>query len=296
MARIVVTSDIHYDDEVDLTPPATVAGLVQRIAAVSPDAVVLAGDLGHPLRNFAGCLRLFTELGVPLGVVAGNHDIWRDPDGEPGSAELFLEALPSAVRATGAAWLEGDAIVVGRTAIVGSLAWYDYSAVDPTLRLSLEQLAELKQHATNDWVWVDLPWSDEAFSARLRRSLVTRLESLEWDESIDSILLVTHVPLFEEQMVRRTDEASWGLLRAYFGNFTTGREVLRFPKLKAVVSGHTHRAAKGRVVSRPPLPDVAVHVVGSDYGEPTFLTVDMASPPGSDLRGQIHRSAPPLIG
>ena len=295
MARIVVTSDLHYDDEVDLTPPATVAALAGRIASHDPDVVVIAGDLGHPIRNFQGCLSLFTQFPVPVGVVAGNHDIWRDPDGRSSSDDLFLRALPSAVRDAGMAWLEEDTIVVGRTAVVGSLIWYDYSAVDPSLSLSLEQLAELKQHATNDSIWIDLPWTDRGFAARLRRGLEARLDALEWDADIDHVVLVTHVPLFEEQMVRRTDEASWGLIRAYFGNFTTGEAVTVYSKLRAVVSGHTHRRVHARPVERPGLPPLPVYTVGSDYGEPASLVVETAERLEERPLSRIRPSGPPWI-
>ena len=293
MPRIVIASDIHYDDELDLTPPATVSALATRAASLAPDAVALAGDLGHPFRNFEACLRHFGRFDVPVGVVAGNHDIWRDPEAATSSAELWRRRLPDAVRAAGMAWLEQDTILVGRTAVVGSTAWYDYSAVDRSLRLADEQIVELKQHATNDSVWIDFPWSDQHFADVLRVGLLARLEALEWDDTVDRVVLVTHVPLFEEQMVRRTDEASWGLMRAYFGNLRTGAAVLRFPKLAAVVSGHTHRPVAGRPVERSGATPVAVHVVGSDYGEPGLVVLDLPDDLEQGGSRRIRRGPPP---
>ena len=56
------------------------------------------------------------------------------------------------------------------------------------------------------------------------------------------IVVATHVPLFEEQTFRKPRDYQWELSGAYFGNFTTGRDVLACPKVTHVVSGHTHHA------------------------------------------------------
>jgi len=118
-----VASDLHFDLAGRLTSPATVAALVEQIRATEPAAVVLAGDLGHPLENFRRCLAAFRSLPVPVAVLAGNHDVWRDEVGL-GSRELWEHGLADATREAGALWLEDGELRIDDVAIVGSLTWY----------------------------------------------------------------------------------------------------------------------------------------------------------------------------
>lgn len=280
--RIVVTSDLHFDSAGQLTPPGVVEALTHRISDAKPDAVVLAGDIGHPLAEFRACLDAFRAIaarGVPVGVLAGNHDVWHDPGG-PGSEELWERALPEAVRAEGMVWLETDDIRLGSTAIAGSLAWYDYSAAAPHLNFDEDHYARIKSSLNNDGDYIDWPWSDADFAWKLRRGLVSRLRRLQADASVTEIVVVTHVPLFEEQMFRKPADLQWELSGAYFGNFTTGREVLAFPKVTRVVSGHTH-CGRHATVKRPADlgGDIEVQVVPSEYGAPAFVVLEASEAP-----------------
>src|SRR5208282_3843603 len=105
-----------------LTEPAAVASLVEEIRASEPAAIVLAGDVGHPLDNFRRCIAAFRSLPCPVAVLAGNHDVWRD-DAGLGSRELWEHGLADATREAGAVWLEDGELRLGDVAIVGSLAW-----------------------------------------------------------------------------------------------------------------------------------------------------------------------------
>jgi len=273
MARIAVTADIHFDPSGYHTPPEDVRDLAARMRAQCPDAIVLGGDLGHPSKSFAGCLAAFSGSSVPVAVLAGNHDVWRDERGWS-SRELWLRRLPRLTEEAGLVWLESTTLRLGEVAIVGSLAWYDYSAAPTSLPYPAEYYADIKASLNNDGRWIDWPWSDLELSAALRAGLVGRLEGLETDAGVRSVLLVTHVPLFEEQIVRKPGDRRWELSNAYFGNLRTGQAVLRFSKLAQVISGHTH-FGKRALVQRPPLPDLPVSVVGSDYGSPAFEMVEL---------------------
>ena len=91
-------------------------------------------------------------------------------------------------------------------------------------------------------------------------------------------MVVTHVPICEEQMCRKPGDRAWGFSNAYFGNLTLGRRVLAMPKVRVVVSGHTHIGREG-VVTRPDVPDlppVRVSVVDSEYNSPGYLVVKSA--------------------
>jgi hypothetical protein len=86
--------------------------------------------------------------------------------------------------------------------------------------------------------------------------------------------VVSHVPIFEEQLLRKPD-FDWQFSNAYFGNITLGKHLVKKRKVGAVVSGHTHIGMEG-VVQRPvldggPLP---VFVLGSDYHSPTYSVID----------------------
>ena len=272
--RVAVTSDLHYDSAGDLTPPAAIEELARRIAAERPDAVILAGDLAHGLDQFAACVRCFRDVGAPFAVLAGNHDVWRDDARGLGSQRLFDEALPAATRAEGAIWLEGETVRVGDVAIVGSLAWYDYSAVDPGVHAPPDVVGALKGRFNNDAHWIDWPDDDRAVAARLGAAMRARLRAACDDPSVRAVLVATHVPILEEQMVRRPEDPRWGFSNAYFGNLTLGAAVLGEPKVRAVVSGHTHFGRRAQV-ARAGAPPIDAAVVGSDYGAPELLSIEI---------------------
>jgi 3',5'-cyclic AMP phosphodiesterase CpdA len=271
MPCVVVTSDLHLG----ITGRYQLQVLAEDITAKRPDLTVLAGDIGEGLSNFVSCLKLF--LGVPgvVGVLAGNHDLWA----RHGycSKDLWERQLPEAVRAAGMLWLEDMVWRSGGLAVIGSLAWYDYSAAERTSEWP-EFYAANKSKFNADGLYIDWQWADREFADRLGDQLVTRLDHAEHEAGIQACLVVTHVPLVEEQITRRPWNRRWTLGNAYFGNLTLGRRVLQFRKVQAIISGHTHVGRHGNI-ARPDFPEmapVAVYVVPSDYNRPEFVTVHLA--------------------
>jgi hypothetical protein len=272
--KIVVTSDLHLG----ITAGRAIRALAERIAAEAPALTVLAGDLGEPLPDFAACLELFAGLPGDVAVLAGNHDVWAR--GGHHSRDLWERELPAAVRARGMLWLEdadwhGDGV-----AVVGTISWYDYSAADPDLpHFPPERFAQLKGRFNNDARFVDWPWSDTEFAARVGDSFHGRLLRVESDPDVRAIVIATHVPLFEAQMCRKPHDQAWGFSNAYFGNLALGRRVLDASKVRAVVSGHTHVGRSGYAPRGgdpdADLPPIPVAVVPSAYGAPAYLTVDV---------------------
>jgi hypothetical protein len=100
------------------------------------------------------------------------------------------------------------------------------------------------------------------------------LERLEADRNIDRVVVATHVPVFEEQIRRDPTNIAWSIANAYFGNLTMGRAIARFPKVRAVVSGHLHTSIRA-LVKRQRMPEIHACVIGSDYGSPTWLMLEM---------------------
>lgn len=268
--KIAVTSDLHLG----ITGAARVRALAEAIRVEEPALTVLAGDLGEPLSNFAACLRLFRDLPGEVAVLAGNHDVWAREGHH--SQELWVRSLPRAVRDAGMIWLEDQVWQREGVAVVGTLAWYDYSAADPGLPpYPPEYFARQKGRYNNDAHFINWPWSDQELATRLGDAFVERLMRLEADASVRAIVVVTHVPLFQVQMSRRPDDPQWGFSNAYFGNLTLGRRTLAASKVRAVVSGHTHVGRTGTVVrpEHPDAPPVAALVIASEYGTPAYVVV-----------------------
>lgn len=272
MPRIAVTSDLHFDDGGYLTPPAAIEQVADAMKSEEVEAVVLLGDVGHPLHNFTACLDVFGSRGLHVGVVPGNHDVWRDPCHD--SRALWETVLPQEVRARGFCWLEQDPLVFEGTAIIGSIGWYDYSAADSSLGFGAEHYAAIKHSVSNDSYWIDWPWDDVQVAALARERLVHVLSALQQDPDIERVVVGTHVPLLEQQMHRDPSNPACGIANAYFGNLRTGREILRFGKLCAVLSGHLH-SSKYEVVKRAGMADVQAIVIGSDYGAPAWLLLEI---------------------
>jgi predicted phosphohydrolase len=274
MPRIVVTSDLHLG----ITSEQVLRGLASDIALEQPDLTVLAGDIGEGLGNFVACLQLFADLPGQVAVLAGNHDLWVR-DGHS-SEDLWQHHLPEAVRAAGMLWLEDAVWQQDGGAVVGSIAWYDYSAADPTLPPYPEEFfAAEKRNYNLDARMMQWSRTDVEFAAQVGDALCGRLAQLEQDDAVQGVVVVTHVPLFDVQMLRKPHDRRWGLSNAYFGNLRLGQRLLGLRKLRAVVSGHTHVGRKGQV-ARPLLPDLPalpVSVLPSDYDAPAYEVVTLGA-------------------
>lgn len=278
--KLAFTSDLHLP----MTPPDVLVTLAQEIAALKPDALAIAGDIGETAldegrRNIEKCLNIFSGLlDCPILVVAGNHDLWAPLQEQVDSAKLWLEDLPRVVEHAGCIWLEGQAHIMGGIALAGTIAWYDYSAADPSIHESVESFAKNKRYFNNDAKRLAWPWTDPQFAQMVAVPFLATLDRLEADASVRQTVVFTHVPLLECQMYRKPADRDWGFSNAYFGNLTLGEQVLQRRKVTHIVSGHTHipRHAQVKLTDGRTLEAL---VLNSQYGRPAWEMITLADGP-----------------
>jgi hypothetical protein len=267
--KLAITSDLHLP----ITEAEAVSALGRDIQAFAPQAFIVAGDVGESLADFKRGLQLLREqVHCPIWVLAGNHDVWARPPYD--SRQLWLEQIPAAVRAAGCQWLEGASFVIDGIAVAGTIAWYDYSAADPSVKASPLEFAQQKFHYNADALRIDWEWSDLEFAELVSAPFLSQLDRLESNPSVRRMVVVTHVPIVEEQMHREPDNAHWAFSNAYFGNLTLGRKVLARRKVSHIISGHTHRG-KIVVVERKEGTPIMAYVVPSDYEKPQCVVLEV---------------------
>ncbi len=284
--RILITADLHYRPA-QRAAYLAFAGWVQ---AQQPDCLVVAGDVGHPLRLFNRALQLFAGLDCPKLLVAGNHDLYR---GEFGSRTLWEQALPLATRAEGFVWLEDEVVLLpadtgqrsalpapgegrepaGQIAIAGTIGWYDYSSHAAHMTGDRAVLQAAKQAVSHDADYIDWPWGDVAMARYLAKGFAARLEHAAADPSVSRIVVVTHIPIFAEALPEYPESDFWSLMRAYMGNLTLGELVRRTPKVTHVVSGHVHRGGRWTVAGA--YGPIDFRVVGSQPSAPRAVVLDL---------------------
>ncbi|MGH7227038.1 MAG: metallophosphoesterase [Gemmataceae bacterium] len=267
--KLAFTSDLHLP----ITKDEPIAALGREVQAFAPRAFVVAGDVGESLADVKRGLQLLRQqVRCPIWVLAGNHDVWARPPHD--SRRLWLEQLPATVAAAGCQWLEGTSFVLDGVAVAGTIAWYDYSAADPSVQASGPEFAQQKFHYNADALRIDWEWSDAEFAERVRVPFLSQLDHLHGDPSVRRVVVVTHVPIVEEQMHRNSSDPRWAFSNAYFGNLTLGRKVLAHRKVSHIISGHTH-IGKHNAIERTDGPAVEVHVLASDYEKPAWLGLDI---------------------
>jgi len=160
-------------------------------------------------------------------------------------------------------------------AVTGTLGWYDYSrrvVTKVTINLTTSDYQLIKPRFNNDgnYVrWIDKR-TDVEFANALGVALETRLAKLESDPRVREVLVVTHVPAFSEQLVPRAGDHP--ITDSYFGNLTLGSRLIKYPKVRTVVSGHTHREVPLQSI-RSAGREIAIATLGSDYRAPKYLMV-----------------------
>ena len=262
--KLVVTSDLHLG----ITTEKELSRFVSKIAKLEPDLFVAAGDLGEFGGYFTKCLEILSKIPAKQhAALVGNHDLWtRNPEIAT-SKQLWEDIWPGVMQELGWVWLEDTVVKLGRTAVIGSIAWYDYSAAS---NIPEDLCRIMKGHYNNDGNYMDKSWNDVEFAAARRYGLVTNATHLDDDEGIDDTIVITHVPIFEAQHIRsRYDQPA---ADAYFYNYTLGKCLLNIKKLRTVISGHTHRGMD-EIIHRDGS-DVRVMVVPSEYHKPGFVELE----------------------
>jgi hypothetical protein len=266
--KLAVTSDLCLPS----TPPARLTDLARQMASFSPDAAVIAGDMAESLADLTTCLKLIRRnLSCPLWVLPGDHDFWARPASD--SRRLWRELLPQTVAAAGCNYLEGRAFVLGGVAVAGAIAWYDYSAATLSGMLTDMEFAQKKYLYNADALRIDWEWSDPEFAGLASAPLLATLDHLDQDPSVQSIVVVTHFPILEQQLDR---DRLHGFLGAYAGNLTLGKKVVARRKVSHLISGHTHAGRQCRV-QRDGMPALDVRVAPSDYENPGWVGLTISS-------------------
>lgn len=255
--KVAATADIHADLESQL-PPGEMERFVASVFAEAPDVFIVAGDIaGLGARARTPFLRSFDGLAAAKLVVPGNHDLWL-PEGDSWAQ---YAALRDEFADAGWHMLDGAPRIFGNVAIVGSAGWYDHTLADPGLELPFDSDYGAKRWCGrviwNDGVFVRLGRTDQAFCAELLRRLEQDIESVE--ARVDTIVAVTHVIGFEEMLTSKPDDPTWTFCNAYMGSTELGALLLRHPKIRHHLCGHTHEA---RVVRKGHLTSINI---GSTY-------------------------------
>jgi Icc-related predicted phosphoesterase len=271
--RVAFTSDLHVD--ITAENRALVPHLIERIKELSPDALVLAGDIANNLDRWSQTLAQF-DIGIPKLIVPGNHDVWcesrRDLRRGHDSTWKYSRALPERAEEFGFKYLASGPEVLDGVGFVGTLGWYDYSLrdgrLDETIPLGAYQKGEfgnlgwndtryaawLREPHSQDWRRRQLRFSDEAVCTSMESRFLADLDSVA--AGVQKIVAVVHTCPFEA-CVERSDPPDF--FDAYVGAARYGEALKQVATTHSVamITGHVHhpldRAVCGVRVVRSPV-------------------------------------------
>lgn len=271
--KIAITADLHWG-----LPKCNAANtaLVESLRENPPDLLLVGGDQGAEF-HFSDCLEALKTIGCPVGLVAGNHDIWvRSEDSRGDSWRVFDHLLPLECARRGFHYLDQGPWLMPEwdLAIVGTMNWYDHSwgreglaSRFPKDLWRLEQMC-FTRGRHNDRVYVR--WPEGMTNASVTRDLAARFAShlAKAIAVAGNIVVITHHPALPElgfpATARESDPEAPSmdhlLWEAFSGNSLV-EQIVRdnAEKISLVVSGHTHRWRSGSL-GRARLVNV-----GSDY-------------------------------
>ena len=105
----------------------------------------------------------------------------------------------------------------------------------------------------------------------LQRGFARRLAALAANSTVEQILVVTHMPIFDAMIPTYPQSEVWSLLRAYMGHLALGDGVRACPKVTHVVSSHLHRGGAWRIAGAAG--EIDCRVVGTLDDFPTCVTL-----------------------
>lgn len=274
--RAIWATDLHLnflaDDEIDR--------FYDRMAQSEASVVLLGGDIGEAASVEGYLKRCAARLRRPVYFVLGNHDYYGG----------YIRDVRDQVRhlqSAGLHWLPSCGVIqlAAGTALVGHGGWGDARLEDfdgsSVVLSDFVLIGELRDAAPgNDpLAIVDSKPELRAILNQLgdeAAAAVTSSLSAAAAES-ERVLLLTHVPPFRaacwhQGQVSGDDWLPW------FACDAVGRAVLEIAAANptcsiTVLCGHTHGSGCAQI-----LPNLTVFTMGSSYGAPDYVQLDLDEP------------------
>jgi hypothetical protein len=121
--------------------------------------------------------------------------------------------------------------------------------------------------------YIHWPWSDQEFAARMQIEFASRIETLDRDNAVDRIVVVTHTPIFKDAIVHVPDDPQWNFGAAYAFNLTIGRIVAPKMKVRHVISGHSDIGGQWEISFGHNI--VKTHIVEHAELGPVYIALEM---------------------
>lgn len=237
------------------------AAIKDRVEAIDPDVFIVAGDTSDHLSVVSRSLGLLRVENCENFYVAGNHDIWFEQDGGPGSLEKYSRILGEVCAEQRFHHLPDAPIILEDTAFVGSIGWYDYSFRREEMAIPIESY-EGKEH--KGAVWYDLFRVDWRFTDREATDLFNRRIQYDIDslpDRTERIVYVSHHLPFRELTVYK-NRFPWDFHSAFMGATSTGELLKSENRVVLTISGHSH------VRTRATINGITALTVPLGYGRP----------------------------
>jgi 3',5'-cyclic AMP phosphodiesterase CpdA len=237
--RLALTSDLHVDHHAEVIPL-----VAERVRALAPDVLIVAGDVSHKLETLEAALAGLRAAAPRLLFVPGNHDLWTLPDA-PTSRERYERDIPAVCARAGADAIGQAPVEIGGVVFCGVTGWYDYSLrnreLDGTFTLADYEKGQWGRLRWNDTARVVWPDDDglELDAPAICAVQVAALEAQLADAGARPTVVVTHHLPFHG-LVTSKGEPPWDFINGFMGSERLGEAMLRAANVRAGVCGHTH--------------------------------------------------------
>lgn len=244
--RLALTSDLHVEHH-----PEVVALVGERVRALGPDVLVVAGDVSSQLATLEAALAELRRAAPRLVFVPGNHDLWTLPGG-PSSRERYEREIPALGARAGADVVGQGPIEIDGVVFVGVTGWYDYSlrnrALDATFTREDYRRGSWGRLRWNDKARICWP-GDDGVELDDPAICAAQVESLERQLAAagarPTVVVTHHLPLAE--LVTSHGEPPWDFINGFMGSARLGEVMRRAPGVRLGVCGHTHFRKRARV-------------------------------------------------
>lgn len=235
--KIAAISDIHVIP--DGSDGAILDSIRECIEEIDPDVFVIVGDVSDDLTVLSDSLSILKAKNCVNLYVAGNHDIWFEEKGGPGTLEKYSNVIGNLCLQNGFQHLPDSPYIKDEVAIVGSIGWYDYSFRREELDIPIENY-EQKEYRGAVWYdifRVDWGFTDYEATELFNKKLEYDLKTLPLD--VRYVIYASHHLPFQNLTIYK-DRLPWDFHGAFMGAVSTGKILSADNRVRLSISGHSH--------------------------------------------------------